>query len=296
MTNKKTQRLGKTLGGHMSESAGANQITADRFKGFLPSESASGEMSLDRIMEDDRQPRRHYDEQALADFARHLKTHGVQQPIQLRWNEQHDRWMIVYGHRRFRAAKLAGMQTIPCIFADEHLEESTIRIRQLVENCQREDLTPLEMARAIRDLLSMTGWTYRQIGEELGFSHVTVSRNLDLLKLPDDLQQKVEHGDLAPSVAIDVLRIKDAARQSKIGQAISAGRLNRRDAAAYIDAALESEDGTPPSTAGRLSKPNQILAQNSKIIVYRSRHADDREIHRELSRVLEQLEINMTLA
>lgn len=296
MTKKKTQLLGKQLGSHMIESAGASQSTADRFEGFIPSKSASGEMSLDRIMEDDQQPRKSYDQQALADFAQHLESHGVQQPIQLRWHQQHQKWMIVYGHRRFRAAKLAGMRTIPCIFSDEHLDESTIRVRQLVENCQREDLTPLEMGRAIHDLVSITGWSYRRIGEELGFSHVTVSRHLDLLKLPEDIQQKVEQGELAPSVAVDVLRIKDTARQSRIGQTISAERLNRQDAAAYISAAIESEDDRPPSKHRDVSRPNQILAQNAKIIVYRSRHADDREIHRELSRVLEQLEINMTLA
>ena len=296
MTKKKIQLLGEQLGSHMSESAGANRTASDRYEGFIPSESSTGQMSLDRIMEDDQQPRKHYDKQALADFAEHLKSHGVQQPIQLRWNDQHQKWMIVYGHRRYRAAKLAGMSTIPCIFTDGELDESTIRVRQLVENCQREDLTPLEMARAMQDLIAITGWSYRQVGKELGVSYTTVGRSMDLLKLPEDLQDRVERGDLAPSVAIDVLRIKDTARQSKIGHAISVGKLNRRDATEYINEELASDENLPSSRTRRMSKPNQILVQNSKIIVYRSQHADDREVHRELSRVLEQLEVEMTLA
>ncbi|GAB5440083.1 MAG: hypothetical protein Fues2KO_04320 [Fuerstiella sp.] len=293
MTQKKTQLLGKQLGSHMSESAGISASTSDRFAGFIPSESATGAMSLDRIMEDDQQPRKHYDQQALKDFAEHLKSHGVQQPIQLRWNEQHQKWVIVYGHRRFRAARLAGMNSIPCIFTDEQLDEPTIRIRQLVENCQREDLTPLEMARAIQDLVMITGWTHRRIGDELGFSHVTIGRHLDLLKLPDDLQQKVESGELAASVAIDVLRIKDAAGQSKVGRAISEGRLNRRQAAELVDAAVTDADSR--SAVRRTKKPSEILAQNSTIIVYRSRLADDREVHQELQQVMKQLETNMAL-
>ena len=284
MSKSKHARLISELGNQMAESAG-RQAVDDRYAGFTPNDSATGSMALDRIAEDVDQPRKTYDEESLREFAEHLKTHGVQQPIQLRWNESLDKWLIVFGHRRYRAAKLAGLASIPCTFADEDLDESTIRVRQLVENCQREDLAPMEMSRAIAALSELTQWSNRRIARELGFNPATIGRYLGLLEIPEDLQQRVDQGELAPSVAIDVLRIKDQAKRKSVGKEIADQRLTRSQAKERITAELSP---TPEKRSAPVEK--QLLSQTLNVAVYRNPQVSDAIIYNELMRITSQLD------
>ncbi len=289
MSNRKKLDLVNKLGGHMTESAGGVHDSEDRYKGFIPSDVANGEMAIDRIMEDEEQPRKTYDEQSLRDFAEHLKSHGVQQAIQLRWSDKDQKWLIVYGHRRYRAAKLAGFKTIPCTFSSEDVDESTIRVRQLVENCQRQDLAAMEMARAIASLAEITGWSHRRMGQELGFNHATIGRYLDLLKLPEDLQERVDRGELAPSVAVDVLRLKSVAQRRAVGIEIAEQKLNRAKAKQRIDDALDLT--TSNSGKSRTPAPHELLIQTANVTVYRRPDAADSDIRSELLKVIEQLTV-----
>jgi ParB family chromosome partitioning protein len=271
----------------MHESAGHDAAANDRFRGFVPSEIAAGEMDLERIIEDAGQPRKTYHDEALRGLAENIKTHGVQQAIQLRWSEVHGKWLIVYGHRRYRAAKLAGLTTIPCTFAKDDLDETTIRIRQLIENCQREDLAPMEMARAMEALSTATGWSNRRLGEELGISHVTIARYRDLLELPQAVQQQVTEKKLAPSVAVEVLRIEDPEKQAEVGRAIATEGLNRSQAKARIDAAADR------SQAPVASRPREkeLLTQTVNIAIYRNPDVNDLQIQKELLAAAAQLDV-----
>ncbi|MCA9186156.1 MAG: ParB/RepB/Spo0J family partition protein [Pirellulaceae bacterium] len=284
--NKKAQLIAQ-LGGHMQESAGRDAHSLDRYRGFTPSDTSSGHMDLDFIMEDLDQPRKTYDDESIRAFAEHLKTHGIQQPIQLRWSDFHGKWLIVFGHRRYRAAKLAGMKTIPCIFAQEATDETTIRIRQLVENCQREDLAPMEMAQAMQSLAESTGWSNRRLADELGISHTSVARFLDLLQLPERLKEQVAEGTLAPSVAVDVLRIEDPAKQEEVGREITEKRLNRQQARQAIDEQLGQK--TPTHPLHPRPREKELLAQTANVTVYRNPDVSDAKIQKELLAVAEQL-------
>ncbi|MEP3480181.1 MAG: ParB/RepB/Spo0J family partition protein [Fuerstiella sp.] len=290
---KKAEWLETQLGDNMAESAGHVLGGDDRFDGFVPADLASGEMALDHIMEDDEQPRKTFDEAALQEFADHLKRHGVQQPIQLRWSEPHSKWKIVYGHRRFRAATLAGFETIPCVFADDGMDETTLRIRQLVENCQREDLRAMEMARGIDALAEVTGWSNRNIAAELGMNHTTIGRYRDLLKLPEDLQDRVNQGELAPSVAVSVLALKTATARSQMGNHIADQKLNRRAATDRIQAALAGKSSIRPDLPS--SRPSEILHQSETLLIYRSAGLSDTELKAELERVVRKLETELCL-
>ncbi|MCA9038132.1 MAG: ParB/RepB/Spo0J family partition protein [Planctomycetaceae bacterium] len=282
--SKKAQLIAQ-LGSNMNESAGSPPATQDRFQGFIPGAAATGEMAIDRIMEDIDQPRKTFDEDALQALAANIKAHGVQQPIQLRWSETHQKWLIVYGHRRYRASRIAGLTTIPCTFTDDNLDESTIRVRQLVENCQREDLAPLEMARALEALIGLTGWSYRRMAEELGLTHMTITRTLGLLQLPESLQADVDHGKLAPSVAIDVLRITDKAKQVKAGREIVEKKLNRSQAKQAVNAIIHDRTYTPSASP----REKQLLAQTANIAIYRNPDVSDYKIQKELLAIAEQL-------
>ena len=285
MSKSKHARLISELGNQMAESAGGSTTNDDRFAGFTPSDSASGEMALDRIMEDDEQPRKSFDKQALNDFASHLKVHGVQQAIQLRWSEKHSKWLIVYGHRRYRAAKLAGFKTIPCTFMTDDVDEPTIRIRQLVENCQREDLAPMEMAKAIDALSTLTKWSNRRIAEELGFNHTTVGRYLSLLKLPKKVQTLVENRDLAPSVAAEISKVEDRADQEALCDEIAGEKLSRAQAKQAINRVIEA-----PRSSTVKPKEKQLLVQSVNVAVYRNPDASDLRIQKELLQIAGQLD------
>lgn len=287
MSKSKRASIVTTLGDHMQESAGGKSILADdRFQGFIPSNSGSGEMEMSRIAEDPDQPRKTFDEEALKLLASNIKIHGVQQPIQLRWSEKLSKWLIVYGHRRYRASKLAGLSTIPCVFISDDVNEPTIRVRQLVENCQREDLAPMELARAIAALASLTNWSNRQIAEELGFTVRTVERYQQLIKLPDEVQQQVVDGELAPTVAIEVLRIKDETQQKETGKEIARQKLNREQAKDVINRVVKPREAEPKLE----SKPSQLLLQNGHIAIYRNPQTNDAKIQKELMRAASELD------
>ncbi|MCA9216801.1 MAG: ParB/RepB/Spo0J family partition protein [Planctomycetales bacterium] len=286
MSKSKHARMISQLGSQMAESAGGSITNDDRFSGFTPSDMASGEMALDRIMEDEHQPRKSYDEQSLKDLAENLKTHGVQQPIQLRWNQDHRKWMIVYGHRRFRAAQLAGLNAIPCTFTEADVDEPTIRIRQLVENAQREDLAPMELARAIESLASLTKWSNRRIAEALGFNHTTVGRYLSLLKLPEQVQQLVQNRDLAPCIAAEITKAK-AEDQERLGRQIVAKGLNRDAAKQEIAQAICSPMAKPSQPK---PKAKELLTQTVNITIYRNPDVSDFKIRQELMAVIEQMD------
>lgn len=289
----KAEWLQTQLGDNMVESAGRAFGGDDRFDGFVPADMANGEMALDRIMEDDEQPRKTFDETALQEFSDHLKRHGVQQPIQLRWSELHSKWKIVYGHRRYRAATLAGFKTIPCVFADDAMDETTLRIRQLVENCQREDLRAMEMARGVDALAEVTGWSNRKIATELGMNHTTIGRYRDLLKLPADLQDRVNQGELAPSVAVSVLQLKSATARSQVGHQIADQKLNRRAAKDRIAAA--NGEGSLINADPSLKRPSEILHQSQTLLIYRSSELSDADLQAELQRVLRKLGTELSL-
>jgi len=283
VSKSKQARIISQLGSQMAESAGGNPTDKDRFAGFIPSDSASGHIELVRIIEDPDQPRKSFDDEALQGLAENIKAHGVQQPIQLRWSDTHSKWLIVYGHRRFRASKLAGLNTVPCIFIDDDVDEPTIRVRQLVENCQREDLAPMEMAEAIDSLASLTKWSNRRIAEELGFNHTTVGRYRSLLALPEEVQTLVQNRDLAPSIAAEITKVANPVEQTRLSHQITEQKLNR-DAAKQHIAAVISPAGKPTP------KPKELLTQTVNIAVYRNPDVSDFKVRQELMAVIEQID------
>ncbi len=139
------------------------------------------EMDIDRVVADPAQPRRTFDNAELKRLAGSIEKHGVMQPISVRWSDESSQWIIIDGERRFRASKMASKQSIPCVFDETLSDEPTIRIRQLVANCQREDLLPIEQARAFKALMELAGWSGQQLANEINVSKATVSKSLAML-------------------------------------------------------------------------------------------------------------------
>jgi ParB/RepB/Spo0J family partition protein len=161
--------------------------------------------------------------------------------------------IVVDGHTRLDAAKLAGLATVAVIIEEKPLCEGEVIHRQLIANCQREELTPMEKAKAISRLLTETGWTATQAAEKLGFSNSTLSRLLALLELPEPIRRQVETGAIAYSAATELGRVKDEAQQSELAGQV-AGGLTR-------DALSGSIKAGRNSTAARIQDaPTRVTA------------------------------------
>ena len=159
---------------------------------------------LGRIERDPGQPREEFDEEPLRRLADSLKERGQLQPIGVRWDQGRGAYVIVYGERRWRAAGLAGMAAVSAVVLEKSLAAEELLVVQLVENAVREDLRPVEQARAYRRLMDAKGWSTRQVARELSVDQAKVVRALSLLELPEAIQARVERGDIAPTTAYEI--------------------------------------------------------------------------------------------
>lgn len=184
---------------------------------------------IDRIERDPNQPREEFDEEALRRLADSMRTRGQLQPIRVRWDEGRGVYVVVVGERRWRAARLAGMPTLSCTVHDQAMEQGELLALQLVENLVREDLRPVEEARAYRTLMERNGWSVSQLARELAIDHSGVSRALALLELPASVQDQVEQGALPPATAYEVSKLHDAAEQEALAAQVIAGKLSRAE-------------------------------------------------------------------
>lgn len=225
------------LQGNLDESLGArwaaptaklSPVPARKDVGRKPARD-QGELEINRIMADPDQPRRHFDEESLARLADSLRTHGQQQPIQVRWSPADDKWVVVAGERRWRAAQAAGLKTLRCVFLEGALPAPQLLERQLIENLLREDLTPLEQANGFAELMRSRGWNGKQVAEALSIPASTVSRALALLRLPPSIQAQVAAGEIPARSAYELSKVTDPSRQAALAMQAAQGELTHAD-------------------------------------------------------------------
>jgi ParB family chromosome partitioning protein len=169
---------------------------------------AAPEIPVDAIDPNPDQPRRRFDPEDLEQLAGSIERHGVLQPVVLR--RAGDRYELVVGERRWRAARAAGLASLPAVVADvdprERLELA------LVENIQRRDLNPMELAHAFR-ALAENGATQEEIGQRVGLDQSSVANHIRLLGLPREIQEDVESGRLTTGHAKALLQVSSPERQ-----------------------------------------------------------------------------------
>src|SRR5262249_55535808 len=151
-----------------------------------------------------------------------------------RWSKELKQWVIISGERRWRAAQRAGLKEVDCYFDEGDLTPSEILEQQLIENCQREDLQPIEEAEAFASLMKLNGWTGKQIANVLRIPPSRVSRVLALLNLPEQVQEKVASGQLAARSAYEISKLCDAQKQVELAERAAAGKLPHDQAAAAV--------------------------------------------------------------
>lgn len=183
------------------------------------------EIPLNEIDANINQPRKKFDESALKELADSIKVHGVIQPIiVVRMGE---RYMIIAGERRYRASKLAGLSTIPVII--KNYDEKEIAEVSLLENLQREDLNPMECARAMKKLMTDFGWTQEVVADRLGKSRPVVANTIRLLNLEPEVIEMIEKGKLSAGHARSLVAVTDKKAQIKLAKQVCEKKLTVRD-------------------------------------------------------------------
>jgi ParB family chromosome partitioning protein len=213
------------------------------------------EILLDAIDPNPEQPRRVFDDEQLASLAASIRVHGVLQPVVVR--RAGDRYELVVGERRWRASRAAGLDRIPAVVADvdaaDRLEVA------LVENVQRHDLNPIELAFAFRTL-SETGATQEEIGRRVGLDRSTVANTVRLLDLPPEYQADVENGRISTGHAKALLQVSHPERRRRLRDRILSEGLSVRAAEAIARPEPRAEG---PRAARSTGDPNlQRLADS----------------------------------
>jgi ParB family chromosome partitioning protein len=195
---------------------------------FEPAPSARpapGEIPVDRIDPNPEQPRRRFDESALASLSDSIEQHGVLQPVVVR--RVGDRYQLLVGERRWRAARAAGLASIPAVVAD--VDDRDRLELALIENVQRRDLNPIELALAFRALVD-SGRTQDEIGRRVSLDRSTIANHLRLLELPRELQEDVEEQRLSAGHAKALLQVGNPERRRHLRDRIVREQLSVRDA------------------------------------------------------------------
>lgn len=186
------------------------------------------------------QPRKNFEESSLYELAESIRTHGIIQPLVL--NKMGTRYMIIAGERRYRAAKLAGLTKVPAIIKTYTPQQ--IREISLVENLQREDLNPIEAARAIKALMEEFSLTQEETARRIGKNRSTVTNTLRLLTLSDEVIELVEKGQLSAGHARALIAIEDKWTQIRLAHKAVAEGLSVRAVEKLVRKATEPEPET----------------------------------------------------
>jgi ParB family transcriptional regulator, chromosome partitioning protein len=230
------------------------------------------QIDIDRIQPDPSQPRKDFNDDALAELAASIRLDGILQPIAVRYDNEQDTYVILHGERRWRAARMAGLGSLPAIVRD--VPEERRLVQQLVENVVREDLNVLDRAAALRALkVQMNDAPWERVAEAVGIRRSRLFQLLGTEKLDDTLQSALRQGIVSEKQTRAAQSLPGEA-QHELGSALLDGSLAPHD----LEAA--ARERKPPSPASRARK----AAGTDALVSDTLRHA------RALATALEQLE------
>jgi ParB family transcriptional regulator, chromosome partitioning protein len=276
-------------------SGGSRRASLGRGLGALIPQSTGGagllEVDVDRITPNPWQPRLEIDEEALADLVQSIREHGVLQPL-IVTRADNDAYALVAGERRWRAARAAGLLTVPVV-----VKETTPRQRleiALVENIQRQDLSPLETAQAYRQLIDEHGLTQEAAAERVGKSRAAVANALRLLNLSPDARDALAGGlisegharallasatpEIGAMLLESIVTNNLSVRQTEeLGRRLNAAAEAAEDGETVAVAERRTEHQLPPDAAAIEDRFRQALG--TKVQLYKSRKGGRLVIH-----------------
>jgi ParB family chromosome partitioning protein len=202
------------------------------------------ELLVDKVVPNPEQPRMTFHEETLQELAASIREHGVLQPILVR--PAGDDFQIIAGERRWRASKLAGKETIPAIV--ERFDDATALEIALIENLQREDLSPLDEALIYKKMTDELGYSIRNLAGKLGKDKGYVENRLRLATAPDDVREMVAARNDTLSAAYELMKIEDKRRRRSLAKQVVAGKLTLIRLRDKVERAL-NPDQTGPRAA-----------------------------------------------
>jgi ParB family chromosome partitioning protein len=207
------------------------------------------ELAVDKITPNPRQPRRQFEQQQLEELAHSIRAHGVLEPVIVR--PQGEAYELVVGERRWRAARMAGLMTIPAIV--RQLTDREAMEMALVENLQRTDLNAIEEAEAYRRLATEFNLTQEQIAARVGKQRSTIANRLRLLELEEDIREELRRGRITPGHALAILALPDSEERRALAQRCLEESLTVRQA----EEEARRLSAKPTARKARRRKPQQ---------------------------------------
>jgi len=248
-------------------------------------------IDIARIARDPKQPRQHFDPQGLEELAQSIREQGILQPVLLRRST--DGYILIAGERRWRAAQRAGLHEIPALVKD--LGEAAAFAVALVENLQREDLTPLEEAEGYRRLIDEYGLTQEELASRLGRERSTITNILRLLKLPEEVRAELAMGSLTMGHARALLGLEDGPAMLELAREVVAKKLSVRQTEARVRASGAGSAKTKRSENPNVRHLREALqrALGTRVVLHERGAGGSVEIHyanlEELDRIVARL-------
>ncbi|MBM6615798.1 ParB/RepB/Spo0J family partition protein [Desemzia sp. RIT804] len=253
MVNKNSKGLGRGIDALFTEFAEFDKVDAN--------DERVQEIQLGEIRPNPYQPRRTFDEEALNELAASIKQSGVFQPIILRESSAKG-FEIIAGERRFRASKIAGKETIPAIVRE--FDEETMMQVAVLENLQREDLSPLEEAEAYNMLMKNLKLTQEEVAQRLGKSRPYIANYLRLLGLPEEVKKMLQTNAISMGQARTLLGLKDKKQIVKVAKKVIKENLTVRQIEQLVSQMNESKQ--KPQSKEPVKKPYYIRESEERLM------------------------------
>ncbi len=221
------------------------------------------DLDIDRLDPADVQPRGIFKEDKLEELALSIRHNGIIQPLVVR--RTGERFQIIAGERRWRAAQKAGLQRVPCIVKD--VADDSVLELSLIENIQREELNPIEEANAYKNLLEKRDLTQEEVAQRVGKDRSSITNSLRLLKLPLEVQKLVEEDKLSMGHARALLSVASVEQQIMLAKEITTRELSVRETEQLVKRAQGISSGsarTKPGVSNNTEAAN-VLAAEAKL-------------------------------
>lgn len=264
----KKKALGRGLSALLSDTPDEEKLEVDVTNpvGSRPTTAHENlnEISLDEIETNPFQPRQHFDQEALKELAESIKVHGIIQPITVR-RLSRNQYQLISGERRFQASKLAGLKAVPAYIRTA--DDQQMLEMALIENIQRENLNPIEVALSYQRLISECNLKQEELGDRVGKNRSTVTNYLRLLKLPPDIQISVRDNRISMGHARAIINVDNPDTQLYIFKKILTEDLSVRKVEELARQLMteSKEEPAAPSTPATSSHSKEITSLQSNL-------------------------------
>jgi ParB family chromosome partitioning protein len=214
------------------------------------------ELPLVKVTPNKNQPRQNFKEQSLNELAESIREFGIIQPIMVRSLDGGGLYEIISGERRYKAAKMLGLATVPCII-NQNVDDIASIEMALIENIQRDDLTPIELSHTFKQLIDEFKLTHEELSKRIGKSRAAITNSLRLLLLPLEVQKMVDTGSLSAGHARTLLSLENKEEQIKLANQIVEQDLSVRQVEGVVRSKVKAVSSE--------TKPKKMLPEFEKL-------------------------------